>query len=115
MAGDGEGMDEATVLYRPVGLKELDLIRESGYAAFPPRLPDQPIFYPVLSKEYATKIARDWNVKYNSDGCGFVTTFRVRRVFLERYEVQKVAAPNIRNTGFPPKSCLSSTRTSSAR
>jgi hypothetical protein len=22
----------------------------------------QPIFYPVLTEEYATKIARDWNV-----------------------------------------------------
>jgi hypothetical protein len=28
--------------------KELDLIRESGCKAFPPRLPEQPIFYPVL-------------------------------------------------------------------
>lgn len=37
-------MDEVTVLFRPVGQKELDLIRESGFAAFPPRLPEQPIW-----------------------------------------------------------------------
>ena len=32
------------ILYRPVGEQELALIRESGYTAFPPRLPEQPIF-----------------------------------------------------------------------
>jgi hypothetical protein len=41
-------------LYRPVGQVELDLIAESGYRRFPPRLSHQPIFYPVLSIEYAT-------------------------------------------------------------
>lgn len=29
--------------------------------AFPSRLPEQPIFYPVLSEEYAIKIARAWS------------------------------------------------------
>jgi len=55
--------------------------------AFPPRLPDQPIFYPVLSEEYAVKIARDWNVP--ASGSGFVTRFQVRRSFLDNYSVQK--------------------------
>lgn len=32
-------------LYRPVGQKELALIRDSGWRAFPPRLPEQLIFY----------------------------------------------------------------------
>ena len=45
------------ILYRPVGTKELELIKESGYKGFPPRLPDQPIFYPVLNEQYATEIA----------------------------------------------------------
>ena len=52
-----------TTLYRPVGQAELDLIAESGHLRFPPRLPEQPIFYPVLTEEYATAIARDWNAK----------------------------------------------------
>ena len=56
--------------------------------SFPPRLPEQPIFYPVLSEEYATKIARDWNVP--ASGSGYVTRFRVRRDFLDRYEVHDV-------------------------
>jgi hypothetical protein len=48
-----------TILYRPVGSKELELIKESGYSKFPPRLPEQPIFYPVMNEEYASHIARN--------------------------------------------------------
>jgi hypothetical protein len=50
--------------------------------AFPPRLPEQPVFYPVLSEQYAVKIARDWNVP--ASGSGFVTRFEVLRSFLEQ-------------------------------
>jgi len=78
---------DVVTLWRPVGPRELKLIRESGMRAFPPRLPEQPIFYPVLSEEYAVKIARDWNVP--ASGSGYVTRFEVRRNFLENYTVQK--------------------------
>ncbi|GAC1508981.1 MAG: hypothetical protein NVS2B1_17630 [Bradyrhizobium sp.] len=77
---------DAVTLWRPVGPVELELIRKSGMRAFPPRLPEQPIFYPVLSEEYAAKIARDWNVP--ASGSGYVTRFEVRRTFLENYSVQ---------------------------
>jgi len=79
---------ETITLYRPVGPKELELIEASGFRAFPPRLPDQPIFYPVLNEEYAAQIARDWNVP--ASGAGYVTRFRVRKDFAERYPVQTV-------------------------
>lgn len=79
---------ETVVLWRPVGPKELELIRQSGMRAFPPRLPEQPIFYPVLSEDYARKIARDWNVP--SSAAGYVTRFLVSKAFLDRYEVQDV-------------------------
>ncbi len=82
--------DQITILFRPVGPKELELIRQSGYRAFPPRLPEQPIFYPVLNEEYATKIARDWNVP--ASGSGYVTRFAVRTDYLSRYEVQTVGS-----------------------
>jgi hypothetical protein len=78
--------DDLVTLWRPVGPLELELIRKSGMRAFPPRLPEQPIFYPVLSEEYAVKIARDWNVP--ASGSGYVTRFEVRRDFLENYGVQ---------------------------
>lgn len=78
-------------LYRPVGQEELDLIQASGYREFPPRLPHQPIFYPVLNEEYATQIARDWNAKSGSRR-GYVTRFQVRDEFLRRYEVKTVGS-----------------------
>jgi len=56
--------------------KELELIQASGWSEFPPRLPDQPIFYPVTNEDYAVQIARDWNVK--ASGAGFVMKFAVR-------------------------------------
>lgn len=77
-----------TTLYRPVGPKELELIRLSDWKAFPPRLPDQPIFYPVTNEDYAAQIARDWNVP--ASGSGFVTEFAVESDYLSRYEVQQV-------------------------
>jgi hypothetical protein len=45
------------ILYRPIGRKEYDLIKQSDFKEFPPRLNWQPIFYPVLNQEYAEKIA----------------------------------------------------------
>lgn len=78
---------ETTTLWRPIGPRELELIRQSGMRAFPPRLPEQPIFYPALTEEYATKIARDWNVP--ADGAGFVTRFEVRKDFLSRFAIQE--------------------------
>jgi hypothetical protein len=78
--------DDTITLYRPVGPIELKLIEESGFRAFPLRLPEQPIFYPVLTEEYATKIARDWNVP--ASGAGYVTRFKVTASFLARYDIQ---------------------------
>ncbi len=76
-------------LYRPVGKVELDLIEALEFRAFPPRLPEQPIFYPVLNELYAVQIARDWNAR-EPDGSGFVTRFDVDAAFLDRYEVRQV-------------------------
>src|SRR6266705_3262974 len=81
---------KTTTLYRPVGPSELKLIATSGFREFPPRLPDQPIFYPVLNEEYARQIARDWNVK--ASGAGYVTRFQVSSQFLKRYPEQTVGA-----------------------
>ena len=89
-------------LYRPVGQAELDLIRASGWRAFPPRLPIQPIFYPVLTEEYAIQIARDWNTRDpNSGYAGYVLRFRVQAAFLARYPVQQVGAAQHREYWIP--------------
>jgi hypothetical protein len=81
-------MTNTTTLYRPVGPKELALIEQSGWKKFPPRLPEQPIFYPVMNEEYATQIARDWNVP--ASGSGFVTRFAVNAEYLKKFQVQNV-------------------------
>src|SRR5689334_12630654 len=84
---------DVATLYRPVGQAELDLIRPSGWRAFPPRLPHQPIFYPVTKVAYAVQIARDWNTKDAASGfAGYVTRFRVQRAFLERYPLRTVGS-----------------------
>jgi hypothetical protein len=75
--------------YRPVGLAELRLLAAAGFRAWPPRLPLQPIFYPVLSLEYAGKIARDWNAHDEASGfVGFVTRFELDTDFARRFPVQ---------------------------
>lgn len=78
--------EQTTTLRRPVGPKELELIQQNEMRACPPRLPDQPIFYPVLSEDYAIKIARDWNVP--ASGSGFVTRFDVKSSYLACNKVQ---------------------------
>jgi hypothetical protein len=82
-----------------VGPKELALIEASGWRAFLPRLPDQPIFYPVMNEEYAIQIARDWNVK--ASGAGYVTRFAVEADFLSRYEEQVVGGDTHRELWVP--------------
>src|SRR5688572_10819339 len=92
---------ESLVLFRPVGQQELDLIQLSENKAFPPRLPEQPFFYPVLNEDYAAQIARDWNAKYNEPKCGYVTRFRVRKSFLDRYEVKTVGGESHQEYWIP--------------
>lgn len=82
---------DATTLYRPVGQKEFELVRASEFREFPPRLAEQPFFYPVLNEGYATKIARDWNTKDEGSGfVGYVLRFWVDSQFLRRYEIHVV-------------------------
>lgn len=81
---------DTVVLFRPTGETELALIRDSGWRAFPPRLPEQPIFYPVLDEEYAIQIARDWNTR--DGGQGFVLRFQVDHDYLSQFQVQTVGA-----------------------
>jgi len=82
-----------TTLYRPVGQREYELIAESGFRRFPPRLPEQPIFYPVANEEYAVQIARDWNTKDSFSGkVGYVLRFAVPTEYLKRYSPHIVGA-----------------------
>ena len=86
-------MSEAVTLSRPTDPEELAAVEASGRTEWPPRLPGQPIFYPVLNEEYAVMIARDWNVPHS--GAGYVTRFQVLRSFLDQYEVHQVGGMTI--------------------
>ena len=83
-------MTDTVTLFRPTGPAELALLEASGFRRWPPRLRDQPIFYPVTNEQYAAEIARDWNVP--ASGHGFVTRFAVRTAFMDRYAIHQVGA-----------------------
>ena len=90
------------LLYRPVGLKELELIYDSGFREFPPRLPHQPFFYPVLNFDYAAQIARDWNTADQVSGfAGYVTKFEVEQNYTEQFEPQVVGGSEHREFWIP--------------
>ena len=94
--------NECMTLYRAVGQAEFDFIRDSGFRAFPPRLPEQPFFYPVLSQDYASKIAREWNSKDARSGlAGYVLRFNVRVSYLQNYEVHTVGSSDHREYWIP--------------
>ena len=88
-----------TTLWRPVGPEELALVEASGWRAWPPRLPEQPIFYPVLDEDYAIRIARDWNVP--ASGVGYVTRFEADSEFLTRYPVRQAGGKTILELWVP--------------
>jgi hypothetical protein len=75
-------------LYRPVGPHELELIKQLDFSGFPPRLPEQPIFYPVVQETYAVRIAKEWNVPAN--GAGFVTRFQIQADYLSQFEKHSI-------------------------
>jgi hypothetical protein len=90
-------------LYRPVGLKELELIAQLGFKAFPPRLPIQPIFYPVLNFEYAAQIASEWNTTDPVSGyIGFVTKFEIDESYASKFEVQIVGGARVHQELWVP-------------
>jgi hypothetical protein len=89
-------------LWRPVGQAELDLVEQTGWTRFPPRLAGQPIFYPVLNEAYATKIARDWNTKDAASGyIGYVLRFEVEADYVSRFEPQRVGGVGIDELWVP--------------
>lgn len=89
------------VLYRPVGHREYELIRDRGFASFPPRLPTQPIFYPVLNIEYARQIASEWNATDPSSGYrGYVLRFVVEDAYLAASRSRPLVRAGIRSIGF---------------
>ncbi len=96
------------VLYRPVGLRELELIAASGWREYPPRFAWQPIVDPVVTREYARAIVTEWNSKESEAGhCGFVTAFDIDDGFAARYPVQQLGGGPIYRELWVPAAELS--------
>ena len=76
-----------------MGRKEFELIQQSNWRKFPPRLPHQPIFYPVTNYDYAVQIARDWNTKDEENGkVGIVLSFEVDAEYLSNFQKKVVGS-----------------------
>lgn len=99
IAQSSEILGETLVLYRPIGPDELALLEKSGFTAWPPRLPEQPIFYPVTNEAYAEQIAREWNIPQS--GSAFVTCFSVKRSFISKYPRKVVGGRNHEELWIP--------------
>lgn len=90
---------ETKTLYRPVGPKELGLIEASGWTEYPPRLPEQPIFYPVMNEEYASQIAERWNVA--ESGEAYVTAFEIDARYISKFEQRQVGGQEHQELWIP--------------
>ena len=102
MASAGNEPKAPMVLYRPVGQREYELIAATGFRRFPPRLPQQPFFYPVANEDYATQIARDWNTQDAASGyTGYVLRFCVDAAFLARYP-ERIAGSSLHKEYWIP-------------
>ena len=80
--------EDTILLFRSTGPAELEQLKENDFTRWPPRLPDQPIFYPVLHESYAEEVARNWNVP--EDRMAYVTRFLVKKSFIDQYELHMV-------------------------
>lgn len=95
-------MEDVVILYRPTGPQELALVAASGWKRWPPRLSEQPIFYPVTNEAYAREIAERWNVK--ESGSGFVSASRCGERSSIDTSDRSSARGNTRSTGFRRRS-----------
>jgi len=91
--------EDCIVLFRPINKKELDLIEKLNFEKFPPRLAEQPIFYPVLNEEYASKIAREWNLP--AYGAGYVTRFKIKKDYISKFDIKNVGGEGIEEYWIP--------------
>lgn len=94
-------IEETKTMYRPIDSEELKLVAETSYKKWPPRLPEQPIFYPVTNENYARQIAKQWNIK--SSGVGYVTKFEVKKNLSINTNCTKLGEQNTLNGGSQRK------------
>ena len=88
-----------TTLYRPVNKAELELIAGLDWKGFPPRLPEQPFFYPVMNEQYAREISEQWNVP--AYGAGYVVKWAMESEYLKKFRVENVGGKHHNELWIP--------------
>lgn len=89
-------------LWRPVGQNELAKIRATGMRAFPPRLPDQPLFYAVFGFDEAEEIARNRNsTRADHKFVGFVVCFELNDAYAVRFQPQQAGGKDLKELWVP--------------
>ncbi|OLD20926.1 MAG: hypothetical protein AUI91_05700 [Acidobacteria bacterium 13_1_40CM_3_56_11] len=88
------------ILWRPVGFHEMAKVFEAGMKGFPPRLPEQSIFYPVLVQEYADQTAATWNTK-EEPFVGYVIEMEILDEYGARFTPQTVGSAIHRELWVP--------------
>ena len=80
----------------------MELIKASNWQEFPPRLPEQPIFYPVLTYEYADLIITNWNINEEFSGyVGYITKFEVDLEYIVKFKVEIAGGPQLQELWVP--------------
>jgi hypothetical protein len=87
-------------LYKPVSQKELDLIKKSGWKAFPTELNEQPFFYPLMKEAYAVQISREATAP--AYGVGYITRFEIDVEFVSRYKIRNIGPGRQQELWIPP-------------
>jgi hypothetical protein len=79
-------------LFRSVGEKEFRIIQQRGFKSFPARLPGQPVFHPVLNKQYAMELAAKHNAADISSYRNYVLEFEVDDDYISWFDVETKGA-----------------------
>jgi hypothetical protein len=87
-------------LYKPVSQKELDLIKESGWKAFPTVLKEQPFFYPLMKEAYAVQISKECTSPAYS--VSYITRFQIDTEFVSRYKIRNIGPNRQQELWIPP-------------
>jgi hypothetical protein len=94
-------MPGTITLYKPVSQKELDLIKKSGWKAFPLELKEQPFFYPLMKDAYSAQISKECTTPAYS--IGYITRFEIDVEFVSRYKVRHIGPSRQQELWIPPE------------
>lgn len=88
-------------LYKPVSQKELDLIKKSGWQAFPSEITEQPFFYPLMKEAYSAQILKECSAPAYS--VAYIMRFEIDVDFVSRYRIRNIGPNRHQELWVPTK------------